>query len=154
MKRVFLFCAVLISLGVLVACQKDFQKDLLNAEQNVSTPNPMATMSHVTSGAVTSGSMDDDIDQFPQAIQDYIDANYPGLMIVEAEAEDDGFEVELSDGTELLFDADGNFLAVEEDDDVDDDSSDEVDDDSSDDDDDDDVDDDSSDEVDDDSSDD
>ena len=165
MKRVFLFLLMVASLGILVSCQKDFQKDILNTEQNIaSTDNALNPLNQVTtSGSITSGSMDDEVEQFPQAIQDYVDANYPGMMIVEAEAEDEGFEIELSDGTELLFDADGNFLEVEVDDDssdeVDDDSSDEVDDDSSDEDDDDDdddedeVDDDSSDEVDDDSSD-
>ena len=67
------------------------------------------------------GNDDDDIDPttLAQNILDYIAANYPGLTIDHAHAEDGGFEVELSDGTELLFDADGNFLSVEVDDDED-----------------------------------
>ena len=49
----------------------------------------------------------------PQAILDYIANNYPNNTIDEAELENNGnYEVELDDDTELIFDADGNFLGV------------------------------------------
>lgn len=50
----------------------------------------------------------------PQVIQDYIADNYPEQKIIEAEKEDDGFEVNLSNGVELTFDAEGNFLEAED----------------------------------------
>lgn len=53
----------------------------------------------------------------PQIILDYVAENYPGFTIVKSEEEDNGhFEVKLSDHTELIFDADGTFLGVDEDD--------------------------------------
>lgn len=73
---------------------------------------------------------DIEISQLPQAVRDYISANYPDNTIIEAELEDDGkYEVTLNDGTELYFDAAGNFLSAEDkngddDDDGDDDGSD------------------------------
>ncbi len=61
------------------------------------------------------GDNDDDdkiaIEDLPAVITDYIAANYPDATIVEAEKEEDGgFEVELDNGLELIFDADGNFV--------------------------------------------
>ena len=61
----------------------------------------------------------------PQAILTYISTNYPDHTIVKAEVEDNNnYEVELNDETELIFDAQGNFLGI--DDDSDDDFDDEV----------------------------
>lgn len=59
---------------------------------------------------------DDDIDpsELPQSVIDHVSINYPGAVIVEAELDDDGFEVELSDGTELYFDLNGGYEGVEE----------------------------------------
>lgn len=52
----------------------------------------------------------------PQAILNYITTNYPDNTIHEAEVEDNGqFEVELNNGTELIFDAQGNFLGIDDD---------------------------------------
>ena len=50
----------------------------------------------------------------PQVIRDYVAANYPDNTIIEAEREDDGFEVNLNNGVELKFDAEGNFLEAED----------------------------------------
>lgn len=67
---------------------------------------------------------DDDIQippsQLPQAILDYISQHYPNVTIVKAEREEDddedyAYEVELSNGVELYFDANGNFLYAEND---------------------------------------
>ncbi|MDX1542584.1 MAG: PepSY-like domain-containing protein [Christiangramia sp.] len=52
----------------------------------------------------------------PQNILDYITENYPGLTVVEAEIEDNqNYEIELSDGTELIFNSQGEFLGVDND---------------------------------------
>lgn len=64
------------------------------------------------------------IAELPQTIRDYVSTNYPDNTIVEAEREDDGFEVTLNNGVELKFDVDGRFLEAEDnngDDDNDDD---------------------------------
>ena len=56
----------------------------------------------------------------PQNILDYITSTYPGVTIREAEVEDNNnFEVYLSNGLELVFDQDGNFLGIDEDSDDD-----------------------------------
>ena len=61
----------------------------------------------------------------PQVIQDYITENYPDNTIIEAEVDEDEYEVTLNNGVELEFDLEGNLLNVEdgngEDDDDDDD---------------------------------
>ena len=50
------------------------------------------------------------------AILDFVAREYPELTIDEAEEEGNGnFEVELSDGTELVFDANGTFLGIDDD---------------------------------------
>lgn len=72
------------------------------------------------------------VSELPQAVRDYVAANYPNNTIIEAEREDDNtFEVTLNNGIELYFDSAGNFLSAEDkngeddnDDDDDDDSSD------------------------------
>jgi hypothetical protein len=56
------------------------------------------------------------VGDLPQPILDYVAENYPDLTIVKSEVEDNGhFEVKLSDRTELIFDADGVFLGVDDD---------------------------------------
>ncbi len=59
--------------------------------------------------------MEDDEDaivtDYPTAIDDYVAQNHPDTTIEEVVLTSEGdYEVELSDGTELLFDADGNFI--------------------------------------------
>ena len=55
---------------------------------------------------------DDDIpyDQLPQKIKDYLEENYPGIGLDEAEFEDGEYELELDNGVELCFDQLGNFI--------------------------------------------
>ena len=56
----------------------------------------------------------------PQAILNYVSTNYPNNTITEAEIEDNNnYEVALNDGTELIFDQQGNFLGIDDDDDDD-----------------------------------
>jgi hypothetical protein len=46
----------------------------------------------------------------------YLAETYPNLTIVYAEIEGEGdFEVTMSNGLEVYFDAEGNFLSVDED---------------------------------------
>jgi hypothetical protein len=55
-----------------------------------------------------------------QAILNYITINYQGLTIIKAELEDNkNIEITLSDGTELIFDTQGNFLGEDNDEDDD-----------------------------------
>jgi hypothetical protein len=52
----------------------------------------------------------------PQNILSYISTNFPNATIIEAELDDNYYEVELNNGMELYFDAQGNFLGSEVDD--------------------------------------
>ncbi|MCM1076880.1 MAG: PepSY-like domain-containing protein [Bacteroides sp.] len=49
------------------------------------------------------------------AIESYVSANYNGSGINEISRELRNYEVELTNGVELLFDLDGNFLGVDRD---------------------------------------
>lgn len=56
----------------------------------------------------------------PQAILNYVSIHYPNNTITEAEIEDNNnYEVELNNGIELIFDQQGNFLGIDDDDDDD-----------------------------------
>ena len=58
----------------------------------------------------------------PEAILQYIQANYPDdVYIEEIDTEPFGYEVELSNDVELYFDQDGNFISEDTDDDEEDD---------------------------------
>lgn len=50
------------------------------------------------------------ISDLPAAITAYVSQNCPNLTIVSAEIDDNMYEIELSNGTELYFDLNGNFL--------------------------------------------
>lgn len=52
----------------------------------------------------------------PQPIVDYVAQNYPNGVIVTIERDDNGYEIELRDGTELEFDNDLNFVGGDNDD--------------------------------------
>lgn len=56
------------------------------------------------------------ISSLPSSIVNYVNANYPGSTIVWAEWDDDEFEIYLSNGLELYFDRNGNFLYADDDD--------------------------------------
>ena len=56
------------------------------------------------------------VGDLPMEILDFVAREFPERTIDEAEEEDNGnFEVELNDGTELIFDANGNFLGIDDD---------------------------------------
>ena len=48
------------------------------------------------------------------AIESYINSNFPGISIDEIELEGTVIEVELANGVELYFDLDGNFLGTDD----------------------------------------
>lgn len=49
----------------------------------------------------------------PQSITDYVATNYANLTITSASMENNGnYEVQLSDGSELVFDGNGGFLGI------------------------------------------
>jgi hypothetical protein len=78
---------------------------------------------------ITSGNVDDDevvpIDSLLQSIIDYVGTNYQGASIESASFEVVYgvifFEIHLTDGTEVYFDLDGNFICLDEENDDDDD---------------------------------
>jgi hypothetical protein len=62
-----------------------------------------------------SDEMDEYVTDYPSAIDDYVAANHPNATNVKVELEDDGtYEVELDDDTEIVFDADGNFVEYDD----------------------------------------
>jgi len=73
-----------------------------------------------TTPTTNPGSYDDDDEVMasllPEAILTYISQNYPNATIHEADFEDGGYEVELSNDLELYFDTNGLFLYSEYDD--------------------------------------
>ena len=50
----------------------------------------------------------------PQAMVNYVTANFPGVNIVKINKERSKFEVELRNGIELVFDQNGNFLSYDD----------------------------------------
>ncbi len=50
----------------------------------------------------------------PKAISTYVKANQPGQRIIGIEKERNGFEVELSNGIDMIFDKTGKFIKYEE----------------------------------------
>lgn len=49
----------------------------------------------------------------PAAVAVYVDTRYPGVGINEISRDARGYEVDLVDGTELLFDLAGNFIGLD-----------------------------------------
>lgn len=49
----------------------------------------------------------------PNSISSYVEKNYPNAHVVSWEADKNDQEVELSDGTDLEFDANGKFMRVD-----------------------------------------
>lgn len=49
----------------------------------------------------------------PTAIASYVTTNYPGQNINEISRDSRGYEVELTSGTDLEFDRDGNFIRID-----------------------------------------
>ena len=49
----------------------------------------------------------------PAKILAYVTLNYPNLGVNSIEIEDDGYEIELTDGTDLDFDLEGDFIKID-----------------------------------------
>lgn len=49
----------------------------------------------------------------PQSITTYVNSNYPGQYVAKIERKYNKYEVDLSNGVELIFDKDGNFLRID-----------------------------------------
>jgi hypothetical protein len=100
MKTIKKMTFALLALVALSSCTKDGD----------GTNNEMAPGTALKADAMVP------VSDLPQAILDYVSENYPDLTIVKSEVEDNGhFEVKLSDRTELIFDADGVFLGIDDD---------------------------------------
>ncbi|SFN72042.1 PepSY-like domain-containing protein [Salegentibacter flavus] len=107
MKRIKILGITLLTAFIGFSCSSDDDGDTGTAEVDLSATAIKAD-AHVQTSSL------------PQPILDYVSANYPGLTIRKAEIEDDDtYEITLSDETELIFDMQGNFLGID-DDDVDD----------------------------------
>jgi hypothetical protein len=68
--------------------------------------------------APETGSEDTDEDYvdpntLPKGVLDYVSSKYADAKITKAESDEEGFEVYLSNGLELKFDANGNFVTAE-----------------------------------------
>ena len=100
MKTIQKMSLIILSLLTVVSCSKN-SEDVLN-----DLPEGIALKADVK---VRVGDL-------PVAILDFVAREFSGLFIDEAEEEDNGnFEVELSNGTELVFDANGTFLGIDDD---------------------------------------
>jgi len=123
MKNFRVFFYLFLAGLIVVSCAKDTTKDL---GKTVNESTQLLT----TDDDDDDGTDDDDDDggdkglqvgEYPAAIDDYIAQEYPTAVIEEVELASDGtYEVELTDDTELIFDAEGNFVSVEVDDNDDD----------------------------------
>lgn len=49
----------------------------------------------------------------PQNITTYVNSNYPGQYVAKIERKYNKYEIDLSNGIELIFDKDGNFIRVD-----------------------------------------
>ncbi|HEY9185021.1 MAG TPA: PepSY-like domain-containing protein [Salegentibacter sp.] len=106
MKRIKLLGITLLTAAISFSCSSDDDDDI-TTEVDLNAIAIKAD-AHVQTSTL------------PQPILDYVSTNYPDLTIRKAEIEDsDTYEITLSDETELIFDMQGNFLGVD-DDDVDD----------------------------------
>lgn len=50
---------------------------------------------------------------YPEAIDTYVEANYPGAAINEISKERRGYDVDLTSDIDLIFSSDGTFLALD-----------------------------------------
>ena len=124
MQKITLLLALVVSVWLLPACERESLLETFEVQSSLENDISTGLMDNGQSGSVTNSSSDNDFVQFPTAIQEYINANFPSLIVIMAELEeddDDGliYKVELSDGIVLLFDEFGNFLESVENDDLD-----------------------------------
>lgn len=100
MKHIIKSFFVLTAILTLTSCSKDSDPD---------TTDPLNSTAIRADSSIKTASL-------PQAILDYISANYPDITVKKSEMEDNGnYEVKLNNEVELIFDADGAFLGVDDD---------------------------------------
>lgn len=100
MKTIQKMSLVALSVLTLVSCSKN-SEDVLN---------------DLPAGVALKADAKIKVGDLPMVILEFVADEFQGLTIDEAEEEYNGnFEVELSDGTELVFDANGAFLGIDDD---------------------------------------
>lgn len=52
------------------------------------------------------------VTMLPETVQIFVQANHPNDKVVKAEQDNRGYEVELSNGMELIFDTNGEYVAL------------------------------------------
>src|SRR5680860_228773 len=100
MKHLIKLFFVLTAILTFTSCSKDSDPE---------TINPLNSTAIRADSSIKTASL-------PQAILDYIATNYPDITVKKSEIEHNGnYEVKLNNGVELIFDADGAFLGVDDD---------------------------------------
>lgn len=100
MKTIQKLSLVAITVLTVVSCNKN-SEDVLN---------------DLPAGVALKADAKVKVGDLPMVILEFVADEFQELTIDEAEEEDNGnFEVELSDGTELVFDANGAFLGIDDD---------------------------------------
>jgi hypothetical protein len=100
MKNIIKSIFVLTAILTFTSCSKDSDPD---------TVNPLNSTAVRADSSIKTASL-------PQPILDYISTNYLDITVKKSEIEDNGnYEVKLNNGVELIFDADGAFLGVDDD---------------------------------------
>jgi len=100
MKHIINLFFVLTAILTFASCTKDSDPD---------TVNPLNSTAIRADSSIKTATL-------PQEILDYISTNYSDITVKKSEIEDNGnFEVKLNNGVELIFDADGAFLGVDDD---------------------------------------
>ena len=103
-----IFIVMLTAFVTLLGCGKESIDELL--------PDGSQTEETIQSGSTEHSSQDNDFEQFPAAVQNYVDINYPGAFVIDAEIEeDDGdtiYIVELNNDAVLHFNASGEFMGI------------------------------------------
>ncbi|MCJ7758076.1 MAG: PepSY-like domain-containing protein [Gillisia sp.] len=100
MKHLIKLFFVLTAILTFTSCSKD---------SNSETTNPLNSTALRADSSIKTATL-------PQTILDYISTNYPDITVKKSEIEDNGnYEVKLNNGAELIFDAEGAFLGVDDD---------------------------------------
>jgi len=100
MKHLIKFFFVLTAILTFTSCSKDSDSQ---------TIDPLNSTAIKADSSIKTATL-------PQAILDYISTNYPDITVKKSEIEDNGnYEVKLNNGVELIFDAHGAFLGVDDD---------------------------------------
>lgn len=118
MQKIIILFIFFFSVWLLPACEKEPTLEISEVQTSLENDNGLPEEENGQNGSVTNASSDNDFVQFPAAIESYIATNFLGSFVVRAELEEENgvtvFEIELNDGTVLIFDEMGNFLSIGE----------------------------------------